>query len=244
MLYFATQSWQISSSSLSKGGVVCSRLKSEEEICFYPYQTEVLMQRLRTFSLLLLIFTFAALETGQGAIRTQSLQIPAGTHISVRNNTPIDSSKAAAGQTFAAQVTNDVRDAHGAVVIPHGAKAQLVVRSASKGGKIKGAANLVLALHSISVRGQRYAVKTNAVREPGSKGIGANKRTGKYVGGGAAVGGIIGAIAGGGKGALIGGAAGAGAGGTAQVLTKDKSVKIPAERLMTFMLPAGDRVVK
>ena len=150
------------------------------------------MQRLRIF-LLLLIFNLAVIYADQ-PVQTKTFVIPAGTQISVRNNQEIDSSKAGAGQTFAAQVTSDVRDAHGAVLIPHGSNAQVVIRSTSKGGKVKGTADLVVALHSVSVAGQRYTVNTTAVREEGSKGLGKNKRTGKYVGGGAAVGGIIGAM--------------------------------------------------
>ena len=63
-----------------------------------------------------------------------------------------------------------------------------------------------------------------------------NRRTAEMVGGGAALGTLLGAIAGGGKGAAIGAVAGAGAGGTAQVLTKGKTVKIPAETILRFQL--------
>ena len=52
------------------------------------------------------------------------------------------------------------------------------------------------------------------------------KHTGaKVVGGTAAGGAVVGALAGGGKGALIGGAAGAGAGAVANKVRKDKAVK-------------------
>jgi outer membrane lipoprotein SlyB len=52
------------------------------------------------------------------------------------------------------------------------------------------------------------------------------KHTGaKVVGGTAAGGAVIGALAGGGKGALIGGAAGAGGGAIANKVRKDKAVK-------------------
>jgi hypothetical protein len=180
----------------------------------------------------------------QSAPQTRTFVIPAGTPISVRNNTPIDSSQAVPGQTYPAEVTNDIRDAHGKVVIPRGARAQLVTRSVSKGGTIRGAADLVLGVKSLSIHGRQYVVDTTNVREQGKKGIGKNKRTGKFVGGGAAGGGIIGAIAGGGKGLIIGGLAGAAAGGTAQVLTKGKAIKIPAETLMTFRLQTPVRIVQ
>jgi len=50
------------------------------------------------------------------------------------------------------------------------------------------------------------------------------------------IGTLIGAIAGGGKGAAIGAVAGAATGGTAQVLTRGKQVKVPAETVLRFQL--------
>lgn len=178
------------------------------------------------------------------AIQTKTFEIPAGTEISVRNNEAIDSGKAADGQTYAAEVTTDVRDGNGAVVIPQGANAQLAIKSMSSGGRIKGASDLVLTLHSVSVDGQQYVVNATDIEKQGSQGIGVNKRTGEFLGGGAALGAIIGAIAGGGKGAAIGAASGAGAGAVTQVLTKGGSIKVPAETLMTFNLSQPVRVIE
>jgi len=56
------------------------------------------------------------------------------------------------------------------------------------------------------------------------------------IGGGAALGTLLGAIAGGGRGAVIGAIAGAAAGGAVQVLTKGKEVNVPAETILTFRL--------
>ena len=56
------------------------------------------------------------------------------------------------------------------------------------------------------------------------------------VGGGALLGTLVGAIAGGGKGAAIGAASGAAAGAGAQVLTRGKAVKVPAESKLRFKL--------
>jgi len=97
---------------------------------------------------------------------------------------------------------------------------------------------LTLDLDSITVNGQRFGVQTENTVAPSQEkqGIGANKRTGKYVGGGAAIGAIVGAIAGGGKGAAIGAGVGAGAGAGTQILTKGKSVNVPAESLLTYRL--------
>jgi hypothetical protein len=178
------------------------------------------------------------------AIQTTTFVIPSGTQISVRNDETIDSGKATEGQTYAAEVTSDVRDANGAIVIPQGANAQLVIKSASSGGRIRGASDLVIDLQSISVDGQQYAVTASDFQEHGKAGIGGNKRTAEFVGGGTALGAIVGAIAGQGKGAAIGAASGAGAGALTQVLTKGGSIKVPAETLMTFMLEKPIRIVE
>ena len=169
------------------------------------------------------------------AITTKTFVVPAGTDIAVRTEETIDSGHAAEGQTYAAEVTRDVRDSDGNCVIPHGANAQLRIVSASKGGHFRGSSDLVLDLASVSVGGQSYRVQTNSVGERGRSGIGANKRTAEFAGGGGAFGAIVGAIAGGGKGAAIGAGAGAGAGALTQILTKG-TIKVPVESVLTFRL--------
>src|SRR6266478_7010581 len=56
----------------------------------------------------------------ESAITTKTYELVPGTEISVRNEETIDSGKAAEGQTFPAEVTRDVLDAEGKVVIPRG----------------------------------------------------------------------------------------------------------------------------
>ncbi len=118
---------------------------------------------------------------------------------------------------------------------PKDSNADLVIRRVNSGGTIQSG-NVVLDLDSITVNGRRYRVSTEDLKQSGSGGIGKNRRTAEMVGGGAALGTLLGAIAGGGKGAAIGAVAGAGAGGTAQVLTKGKTVKVPAETILRFQL--------
>jgi len=180
----------------------------------------------------------------QTEIHTKTYVLPDGTKVSVRTEDTIDSAKAAEGQTYAAEVADDVLDANGDVAVPRGSNAQIVIRSASKGGKIRGASDLVLDLQSISVEGQQYLVSTTDLQQKGKQGVGANKRTAEYTGGGAALGAIIGAIAGGGKGAAIGAGAGAGGGALTQILTKGGSIKVPAETVLTFQLDKPVRIVQ
>jgi hypothetical protein len=178
----------------------------------------------------------------EAAVTTKTYVAPAGSEISVRAEETIDSAKAVEGQTFAADVTRDVRDAAGDVVIPRGANARIIIRSASGGGKFKGKADLVLDLASVSVGGRQYALDTVDLERKGRDGVGVNKRTGLFTGGGAAVGAIIGVIAGGGKGAAIGAASGAGAGAAGEIVTKGGSVKIPVETVLQFKLERALRV--
>lgn len=180
----------------------------------------------------------------QAQIHTKTYVVPDGTKVAVRTEDTIDSAKAAEGQTYAAEVSDDVLDADGNVVIPRGSNAQIVIRSASKGGKIRGASDLVLDLQSISVEGQEYTVSTVDLQQKGREGVGKNKRTAEMTGGGAALGAIIGAIAGGGKGAAIGAGAGAGGGALTQVLTKGGSIKVPSETVLTFQLDKPVKIVE
>lgn len=169
-------------------------------------------------------------------VTVKTYVLPAGSEVSVRTNEAIDSGAAAEGQTFDAQVTRDANDGQGAVVIPRGSQAFIVIKSALKGGRFRGASDLVLDLQSLRINGKEYAIDTAEITQKGKSGIGANTRTAEYTGGGAALGAIIGAIAGGGKGAAIGAGAGAGAGVLTQILTKGGAIKVPAESVLTFKL--------
>ena len=180
----------------------------------------------------------------QEEIQTKTYVLPVGTKVSVRTEETIDSAKAAEDQTYAAEISDDVLDANGDVVVPRGANAQIVIRSASKGGRFKGTSDLVLDLQSISVGGQQYLVSTTDLKQSGKQGFGANKRTAVFTGGGAALGAIVGAIAGGGKGAAIGAGAGAGAGAIGQIATKGGAIKVPAETVLTFQLDKPVQIVQ
>ncbi len=176
-------------------------------------------------------------------VTTDTHELAAGTDISVRSQETIDGSTAADGQTFAAEVTEDVRDAEGKVVIPAGANAQIVIKSLSQGGKIRGQSDLVLDLASVSIDGRQYALSTADLEQKGRAGLGKNKRTAEFLGGGAAIGGVVGAIFGGAKGAAIGAGAGAGGGTLAQALTRG-NIRVEPETVLTFKLDQPLKVVQ
>ena len=156
--------------------------------------------------------------------------IPSGAQIRVRTNEPIDAQSASGSRTYSAVVDRDVIDQNGQRMLARGEPAELVVRKMPDG-------DVAVDLQAVQIEGVRYVLTANEQEQRGGKqGVGANKRTAKYVGGGALLGGIIGAVAGGGKGAAIGALAGGGAGAGAQILTRGKSVRIPAESVLTFRL--------
>ena len=173
-----------------------------------------------------------ALASSTIAMAQRSNTIPSGTEVTVTTNTAIKADANTTGtRMYGAVVKDDVLDESGNVLIARGSPAQLAAMKDSDN-------NLTLDLRSITVHGRRYSVEAGDVSAPGTKngGLGKNKRTGEYVGGGALAGTVIGAIAGGGKGAAIGALAGGAAGAGAQVLTKGKKIDVPAETNLRFRL--------
>jgi len=161
--------------------------------------------------------------------------IPAGTRIPVRMDQSIDVDIPSDGRVFTGSTAEDVTNASGDVLIPRGARAELIVQNL---GPNEGTVDL----ESISFDGHRYMVDSEKYDVSRKSGVGKNERTAKYVGGGAIFGTIIGAIAGGGKGAAIGAAAGGAAGAGAQTATRGRAVRVPAETVVTFRLDEPLRV--
>jgi hypothetical protein len=160
----------------------------------------------------------------------RSAVIPAGTEIVVRTIDPIEVRKPNPRQHFLASIERDVVDANGRVVIPRGSPAHLIVHNAGDG-------EIAVDLRSVSVNGRRYILNTEDITNTRVReGPGANSRTGAFVGGGAFLGTILGAIGGGGKGAAIGAISGAAAGAGAQVLTRGPALHIPPETILRFRL--------
>ncbi len=162
--------------------------------------------------------------------------LPAATTIMVRNNDTIRAGSTQAGQTFPAVIVRDVIGSDGGVAIPKGADATLVVRAAKGQGKVKGQSQIVIDLASVDVAGRHYDLDTTDIARRGKQGIGKNRRSAKFIGGGALLGTVIGAVAGGPAGAAIGAGAGAGAGAGLQAVTRGKAVRIPSETILSFRL--------
>ena len=163
------------------------------------------------------------LQAQNGYIITQ------GTEIKVRTDTSIPA-KPQADERYAATVSEDVMNNSGGVAIPRGSRAELVAVP-NEDGK-----DTTLDLSEVTVNGNTYELQAKGTsRSSKNGGLGVNKRTGKYVGGGAAIGAVLGALLGGGKGAAIGAIVGGAGGAGAQVYT-GKNKEIPAETQLSYRL--------
>jgi hypothetical protein len=161
--------------------------------------------------------------------------VPEGTDIVIRTDDSIRSGQDSSGQLYPATIEQNVYGSSGSVAIPAGTRAKLVVSNVRSGGAVHSP-ELVLDLYSIDVHGEQYRVDSSAVTESNRSGLGANRRTAEYTGGGAGLGALMGAVFGGGKGAGIGALAGAGGGALTQLFTRGKEISVPAETAMTFRL--------
>jgi hypothetical protein len=162
-----------------------------------------------------------------------SFTIPAGTVFKVRMIDSVDSEVSQLGQTFQASLDEPVVSSSGETLVARGADVVAKLVEEKQSGKISGRAELTLDLVSIRINGRMVDLNTEEVTTSSDS---RGSKSGKVIGGTAAVGAILGGIFGGGKGAAIGAASGAGAGGAVQVLTKGQRVRIPAETRLSFTL--------
>jgi len=178
-----------------------------------------MLGRLLKITLLLLSATLVTAQT-----------IPAGTHLTVRLNSTINSGKAEAGQSFGATLARALV-VNGKTIAKSGTPVRGKVTYAKSSGRLHAPGQLTLRLTSVEINGHQIPVATSAHHAQGKSHTKGNV---EKIGGGAAVGTLIGALAGGGKGAAIGAGAGAAAGtGVAAATGKEEAV-IPAETALTF----------
>jgi hypothetical protein len=163
----------------------------------------------------------------------RQVTLTAGTLIPARTIEGLSSDRNQAGDGFTATLDAPLV-VNGLVIAERGARLEGKVVQADKAGRVKGVSDLSLELTQITTSdGQRVPIETESFIKHGqtSKGADAAK-----IGGGAALGAIIGAIAGGGKGAAIGTGVGGAAGTGAVVGTRGKAVAIAPETRISFRL--------
>ncbi|MFY9561627.1 MAG: hypothetical protein WAQ52_15445 [Terriglobales bacterium] len=158
--------------------------------------------------------------------------IPAGTPVTVRIGSAISSGSAQVGQHFEGTLAKNLV-VGGKTIAAAGSPVRGKVTLAKSSGRLHAPGQLSIRLTSVQGNGKMVPVSSSAYRV---KGKGHMKSNATKIGGGAAAGAVIGAIAGGGKGAAIGTLVGAGAGtGVAAATGKEEAV-IPAEHAVTFTI--------
>jgi BON domain len=163
----------------------------------------------------------------------QKVTIPAGTQLSIRLTDEVNSEKAQVGDIFHGSISAPV-SVDDQPALPTTADVEGRVVDVKSAGRFAGEALLTLELTKLRLNGQSYSLQTSQWSKTNT---GRGKSTAAKVGGGAAVGAILGGILGGGKGAAIGGAAGAGAGtGVSAAAGKGQQIVLPAEQIIAFQL--------
>jgi hypothetical protein len=134
--------------------------------------------------------------------------VPEGTWLVVRTNDTMNTDRAFRTTIYDARVSREVLDQNEKLLIPKESPVELGVRTLSylgPGGA--GMTELTIDVRSITVNGVRFPVETSG--EPNAGGLGVNRFTAKWVGGGE---------------------------GQDQVLTSGRRIRVPAQTLLAFQI--------
>jgi len=162
--------------------------------------------------------------------------VPANTVIRVRMNEHLNSKTARIGDRFSTNVTEPVYANGGTEVIPVGSRIWGRVSSVRPAGR-RTPGNITVSFTSVQLpNGRSYPINgslttlqaddVNSDNEGTVRGRGNRKRDAVFIGGGAAGGALIGAIAGGGRGAAIGAILGGALGTGARVYEKESDADV------------------
>ncbi|HZQ91519.1 MAG TPA: hypothetical protein VFA60_06985 [Terriglobales bacterium] len=161
--------------------------------------------------------------------------IPAGTRLEVRMGSSLSSGSAHIGDTFEGTLARDLV-VNGKTIARSGATVHGKVTNAKSSGRLHAPGILTVRLTSVDTDSGTQSIHTSAVSRQGKS---HTKSNATKIGGGAAAGAIIGAIAGGGKGAAIGTLAGGAAGTGVAAATGKQEAEIPAESVLSFTVTSG-----
>jgi hypothetical protein len=158
--------------------------------------------------------------------------LPVNTAIYIRLQQPLSSATAQAGETFEAVLDEPLR-VNEQVLAPQGATVKGKVLAARASGHLHNPGYLRITLASLTINGKTVPLQTDSISVRGGS---FRNRNYAFIGGGAAGGALIGALAGGGKGAAVGALIGGGGGTAAAYATGKNEVGFAAERRLGFRL--------
>jgi hypothetical protein len=183
----------------------------------------------RTRSLFLAISSLLASPLAGLAAATP--EIPPGTDVHVRMIDTLTSAKATPGDIFHGTLEEPIVVA-GKQVFPKGADVTGTVVAVHGSGRLSDPGELSLVLNTI---GSKKMASSVTVQPLVVKGESHGKSNVTKIGGGAALGAIIGGIAGGGKGAAIGAGVGGAAGTAGAAATGKRDVVVESEAVLKFV---------
>jgi len=159
--------------------------------------------------------------------------LKAGTLVPVRLIETISSDKNRPGDTFTGTLDAPLV-VDGLVLAERGARVEGKIVESQQAGRIKGLSSIALELTRLNLSdGQHVEITTDSFTKMGPQSRAADA---EKIGGGAALGAIIGAIAGGGKGAAIGAGVGGAAGTGTVAATRGKAAVLPSETKVSFRI--------
>lgn len=167
--------------------------------------------------------------------RSVTTTIPAGSLVNVRITENLSSETAQPGDTFHGVLETPL-EVNGKTIYPRGSAVTGRVRAVETSGRLSRPGVLELELIRVESGGKSSALSTDPWI---LKGKSHTKSNVTKIGGGAALGTIIGAIAGGGKGAAIGAGVGAAAGTGVAAATGKQPAKVESEAVITFTTTAA-----
>lgn len=158
--------------------------------------------------------------------------IPEGTVIEARLAENVSTKTHQKGDHFELILDRDI-EVDQKMIVPKGTILVGRIVESVRPGKVKGKAEMCVALDSIRIDEYEYPILTNEIEFEAEATKGSDA---KAVGISAGIGAALGAIFGGKKGAAVGAAGGAGAGTAGVLLSRGREIELEKERLLSFRL--------
>jgi hypothetical protein len=193
------------------------------------------MLRRNCFSALLLLIVSSVCVSSSAQ---KTAEIPPGTSIKVRMIDRLDSGKSQAGDTFHGTLEQPIV-VDGKDIYPKGADVTGRVEEVKQSGRLSEPGELGLVVATIASGNRASSVQSERLAIKGESH--AKSNAGK-IGGGAALGALIGAVAGGGKGAAIGAGVGGAAGTGAAAASGKREAVVESEAVLAFVTAQASTV--
>src|SRR5258708_5884928 len=191
----------------------------------------------KSFPVATAVLTFLLAVASLPAWAQKSLEIPSGTTIRVRMIDKLSSEQTQMGDTFHGTLDEPI-EVNGKQLYPKGADVIGRVTNVHPTGRVSEPGELDLGLNTVSSGTVAASIHVEPLV---LKGESHSKSNDTKIGGGAALGAVIGAIAGGGKGAPIDTLSGGAAGTGAAAATGQKPPTVESEAVLTFITSQTSR---